>query len=114
MVQHCADVKIVSGGGPDLSVGAEFQWRTFGGHLQSHVLIFDFPRELGWDAVGKLRAYHGWRLESDRVGCRVVTEETQNGILPRVLGWYLRPKMLRGHQLWLESLRRIAESGAPP
>ena len=74
MVQHCADVKIVSGGGPDLSVGAEFQWRTFGGHLQSHVLIFDFPRELGWDAVGKLRAYHGWRLESDRVGCRVVTE----------------------------------------
>jgi hypothetical protein len=44
----------------------------------------------------------------------VITEETQNGLLPRLLRWYLRPAMLRGHQLWLESLRRMAESGDPP
>jgi hypothetical protein len=109
---NSAEVKIVSDG-PDLCAGARFQWRTFGVHLQSHVLIFDPPRAIGWDAVGPLRPYHGWRLEPDGARCRVVTEETQNGLLPRFLRWWLRPKLLRGHQLWLESLKRMAQSGDP-
>jgi hypothetical protein len=27
--------------------------------------------------------------------------------------WYLRRMLLRGHQGWLEDLRRVAESGDP-
>ena len=110
---NSSDVKILSGGGPELGSGVAFEWRTFGVHLISHVLMFDPPHEVGWDAIGRLRAYHCWRLEPVDGGCHVVTEETQNGILPRTLRWYLRPRMLRGHQLWLTSLRRMAESGNP-
>ena len=105
------NVKFLRGRGPDLAPGSEFQWKTFGATIRSRVIVFEPPHELGWDAQGVLRAYHGWLIEPDSDGCRVVTEECQNGILPALAWWYLRPMLLRGHQNWVESLRRVAESG---
>jgi uncharacterized protein YndB with AHSA1/START domain len=98
---------------PDLAAGTEFQWTTFGATIRSKVIVFEPPHELGWDARGILRAYHGWLIEPDRDGCRVITEECQNGILPKLAWWYLRPMLLRGHQNWVESLRRVSEGGEP-
>jgi hypothetical protein len=46
-------------------------------------------------------------------GCRVITEECQNGIVPKLAWWYLRPMLERGHQNWIESLKRVAEGGDP-
>jgi hypothetical protein len=60
-----------------------------------------------------LRAYHGWMLEAHRDGCRVVTEECQNGILPALVWCYLRPMLVRGHKNWIESLRCVSEGGDP-
>jgi hypothetical protein len=78
------------------------------------VLVFDAPHELGWDAHGILTAYHGWTIEPDGSGgCRVVTEETQHGLVPRIAWWYLRPMLERGHQNWVESLKHVAEVGEP-
>jgi uncharacterized protein YndB with AHSA1/START domain len=101
--------------GPDLAAERSFEWRTFGTRVRSVVRAFEPFRELGWDArsVG-LYAYHGWMLEPAAVGCRVVTEETQRGWVPTLARWYLRRMLLRGHQGWLEDLRRVAESGDPP
>jgi uncharacterized protein YndB with AHSA1/START domain len=106
-------VKFLSGTAPDLAAGTEFRWKTFGAIIRSKVLVFEPPHELGWDARGVLRAYHGWLIEPATNGCRVVTEECQNGILPVLAWWYLRPMLLRGHQNWVESLRRVAEGGEP-
>jgi hypothetical protein len=77
--------------------------------------MFEPYRELGWDAraIG-LYAYHGWTLVPGGAGCRVVTEETQRGWVPMLARWYLRRMLVRGHQGWLEDLRRVAESGDPP
>lgn len=51
-------------------------------------------------------------IEADgRGGCRVITEECQNGLVPKLAWWYLRPMLLRGHQNWVESLKRVAEGG---
>jgi uncharacterized protein YndB with AHSA1/START domain len=101
--------------GPHLAAGRGFEWRTFGARVRSVVLVFEPYRELGWDARATgLYAYHGWMLEPGGAGCRVVTEETQSGWLPALARWYLRRMLVRGHQGWLDDLRRVAESGDPP
>ena len=38
----------------------------------------------------------------------------KNGLLNSLARWYLNWNMPRGHQIWLESLKRKAESGPPP
>jgi uncharacterized protein YndB with AHSA1/START domain len=102
-------------GDSDLAEGRSFEWRTFGTRVRSVVMAFEPHRELGWDARATgLYAYHGWILEPGGVGCRVITEETQRGWLPTLARWYLRRMLVRGHQGWLENLRRMAESGDPP
>jgi uncharacterized protein YndB with AHSA1/START domain len=101
--------------GPDLAEGRSFKWRTFASPVRSIVKTFEPCRELGWDARAPgLYAYHGWLLEPAGARCRVVTEETQRGWLPAPARWYLRRMLLRGHQGWLQDLRRMAESGDPP
>jgi uncharacterized protein YndB with AHSA1/START domain len=105
------DVTFLSDAPPDLAPGTEFRWRTFGATVTSKVLVFEPPHELGWDAHGILDAYHGWLIEPDGAGARVITEETQNGIVPMLVWWYLRPMLERGHQNWVESLKRCAEGG---
>ncbi|WP_324095599.1 hypothetical protein [Candidatus Binatus sp.] len=78
------------------------------------MIVFEPSHEVGWDARGVLRAYHGWIIEPDgRGGCRVITEECQNGLVPQLAWWYLRPMLERGHQNWVESLKRVAEGGEP-
>ena len=108
---NCSDVTFLSGVPPDLAPDTVFRWKTFGAWVFSRVLVFEPPHELGWDARGILNAYHGWIIEPDGTGCRVITEETQNGLLPKFAWWYLRPMLERGHQNWIESLKRKAESG---
>jgi uncharacterized protein YndB with AHSA1/START domain len=111
---NCASVNFLRGTPPDLAPGTEFKWKTFGATISSRVIAFEPARELGWDGRGVLRAYHGWLIEPDgHGGCHVVTEECQNGIVPKLLWWYLRPMLERGHQTWVESLKRVAESGDP-
>ena len=110
---NSSNVTFLSAGSPDLAPGLRFRWKTFRSTITSRVLVFEPPRELGWDAHGLLTAYHGWLIEPDRAGCRVITEETQNGIVPTLGWWYLRPMLERGHQNWIESLQRKAEAGEP-
>jgi len=112
---NCASFTFTDGReGPDLAGGRKFNWRTFAKPVRSIVLVFEPFRELGWDAraIG-LYAYHGWTLEESDAGCRVVTEETQRGLLPMIARWYLRRMLVRGHQGWLEDLRRVTEAGDP-
>lgn len=101
-------------GGPNLAAGRSFEWRTFGARVRSTVRVLEPFSELGWDARATgLYAYHGWMLEPVAAGCRVVTEETQSGLVPMLARWYLRRMLRRGHQGWLEDLRRVAEAGGP-
>ena len=111
---NSANVNFIRGNPPDLAPDTEFKWKTFGATVTSSVITFEPSHELGWDARGILRAYHGWTIEPDaRDGCRVVTEECQNGLVPKIAWWYLRPMLERGHQGWVESLKRVAEGGEP-
>ncbi len=112
---NSANVRFVSGDGPDLTEGAQFRWKTFGVSLVSCVKEFVPQSRLAWDAkTFGIEAYHAWLLRpTPDGGCHVLTEETQHGVIARA-GQLLFPnRMQRYHQIWLESLASCAARGMP-
>jgi len=111
---NCADVRFVNTEGPDLRLGTEFTWRTFGVPLRSVVAEFVPFSRIAWHAVGVgVRACHAWLIEPSSRSCHVTTEETQYGVLARTGDLLMPRRMSRGHQRWLEALRDQATQGLP-
>lgn len=105
-------MRFVRGTPPDLAMGTEFRWRTFGVGIRSTVVEFEPPYRIAWDARGiGVDAYHAWLLEPDANGCHVTTEETQYGFMARLGALVLPQRMYRGHELWLNRLRDEVTSG---
>ena len=106
---------VIAGNGTELQAGTEFTWKTFGVSLRSKVEEFVPPERLAWTGrAGGLDVYHAWLIERRSPGCHVLTEESQNGILPR-LNHAVRPRHMSDfHQLWLERLLAQARTGPPP
>lgn len=101
-------------GAPDgrLKDGALFRWKTFGVTIASKVEEFAPHERIAWSATAfGLDIYHAWLIIRTEDGCKVITEETQNGILAR-LSYFLQPgSMHKFHQIWLESLAGRAKGG---
>ncbi len=103
---NSSDVRFEDGEGPDLQEGTVWTWRTFGVKLRTRVTVFEPNRCLAWKADQPIaRAFHAWVLEPGEDGtCRLITEETQRGIVP----WLARSRLRRGlkkqHQRWLEGI----------
>ena len=108
-----ADV-VIEGGGPDLKAGSRFRWRTFGVSLDSKVEEFVEFERIAWSARALgIDAYHAWLIERRPAGCRVLTEENQNGMVARFNN-ALRPKFMPGmERVWLERLLEKAKGGPP-
>lgn len=110
--RNCRRIRIDGGG--DLADGVAFRWWTFGVPVRT-VVDDCVPRaRLAWRGAGAgAIGYHAWILEPTRDGCRVITEETQRGVVP----WLARPLLRRGllhwHQRWLEGLAHVAGLGHP-
>jgi hypothetical protein len=101
----------IEGGATDLSLDARFTWRTFGVAVSSTVREFIPCERIAWDGSGALLdVYHAWLIEPRPNGCRVLTEENQNGLAARAQAVLMPNRMHRGHQLWLERLKARAES----
>jgi uncharacterized protein YndB with AHSA1/START domain len=105
---------VIEGGGPDLRLGSRFRWRAFGVALTSRVEEFVEPERIAWSARSTgIDAYHAWLIERRHSGCRVLTEENQNGLVAR-LNNALRPKFMPTMQkAWLERLAEKAKGGQP-
>jgi hypothetical protein len=106
---------VIEGGGPDLGEGSRFRWRAFGVTLNSRVEEFEPFQRLAWGARAMgIDAYHAWLLEDlPSGGCRVLTEETQNGWVAR-LNDRLRPRFMSTMQrLLLERLLERSKDGPP-
>jgi hypothetical protein len=101
-------------GGAELVPGRRFDWITFG--VRVHTVVEEHvPGErLSWSGRGLgASAYHGWVIVPRAGGCRVITEETQRGLVASVGRRWLRRGLRRWHQRWLEGLAARAEAGAP-
>lgn len=74
------------------------------------------PQErLAWDAKALgVDAYHAWTLQPGTDGCRVLTEETQHGLVATVSHRLMPGRMHKYHQIWLEALERQARGPNGP
>jgi len=96
----------------------EFNWITFGLPITAKVDPCDRPDTIGWTWrsrgwAGAASGYHIWSIEAQPYGSRVVTEETQIGLLPRLLRPGLQRSLHLSHQLWLRRLSKNAIDGVP-
>lgn len=111
---NCRNLEFLTGSGPDLAPGALFAWTTFGVRVKTAVQEFLPLQRLAWRGTAPGgEAYHGWLILPQSGGCRVITEETQKGMVPSIGRFFLRRGLLREHQKWLEGLSRMSRGGPP-
>lgn len=95
-----------------LELGTRFSWTTFGVRVSSVVQEFIPGRRLAWTAVAAgARGYHCWTFEPLADGWRLVTEETQRGLLPSLLQVPLSWGLHQFHRLWLHRLEALTLRG---
>lgn len=88
-----------------LESGVNFRWRTFGITITCTVESFELFEQIAWSSSSMgMKVYHAWLFEKRGTGCKVTTEETQNGILPRIANTLMPNRMYKFHQIWLEEL----------
>jgi hypothetical protein len=112
--RHCADVSILRGG-PVLDANAKFRFKTIGFYFEPEITAFQPSRMLVWYAKGPAgtRGAHAWYIEPTPGGCRVITEEAQQGLLLHLVRRRTRRTLLESHQDWLQSLKALAEAERP-
>lgn len=109
--EGASDVEIEGGDGETIGAGSVFRWRTMGQALTTRVVEFEPPFRLGWETrKSTLKAYHAWLLIPTERGVRVVTEESQYGLLAGLQSAFQPNKLRRLHDIWLAELRKRAEA----
>ena len=101
------------GGNPVLRDGTIFRWTTFGLSIESTVHEFVPNRRLGWFGYApgaKPSFYHSWYLEPKADMCHVVMDEAGVGKDAAGLRNSDETLMHRGHDLWLATLKWMAEA----
>lgn len=107
---NSANVKLLNSSGNTLEMGTQFRWKTFGFTIDCTVEEFHPFERIAWSSHSLgMSVYHAWLITPLANGCHVLTEETQNGLLPK-LGDLLMPnRMYKFHQIWLEEMNKIAQ-----
>lgn len=112
---QCSSVRIVAGPAPVLAIGTLFRWTVLNVPVTTKVEECEPPFRLAWSGTGLgAAAYHSWDLEPTPHGCRVVTEETQRGMVPSLARVVLRPLLRFTQDRWLAALAAVAASGSAP
>jgi uncharacterized protein YndB with AHSA1/START domain len=104
---------VVMDGGNVLRAGSVFRWTTFGLPLESRIDEFTPFSRIGWYgyAPGEQPSfYHTWYLKPVGEGCLVATDEVGKGKSAAHLRETDESLMHRGHDLWLATLKWMAES----
>jgi hypothetical protein len=105
------DVAIL-GGDPVLQNGTVFRWTTFGLAIESKVHEYVVDQRLGWYGYApgaQPSFYHSWYLQPKGEDCHVVMDEAGIGKDAAALRQSDETLMHRGHDLWLATLKWVAE-----
>ena len=103
----------IQGGDTLLEDGTVFRWTTFGLAIESKVHEYVPNRRLGWYGYApgtKPSFYHSWYLQSKGPTCLVVMDEAGIGKDAAGLRQSDETLMHRGHDLWLATLKWVAEA----
>jgi hypothetical protein len=110
IIDATKDVRIDGGG--TLTQSSTFRWSTFGLRLESRINEFVPYTRIGWFgyAPGTVPSfYHTWYLMPQGASCLVVTDEAGIGADAAHLRHTDEGLMHRGHDLWLATLKWVAE-----
>lgn len=103
----------IQGEDPVLRNGTVFRWTTFGLTIESKVHEYVPNQRLGWYGYApgtQPSFYHSWYLQPIGTGCRVVMDEAGIGKDAAALRQSDETLMHRGHDLWLATLKWVAEA----
>lgn len=94
-----------------LKADAVFNWQTMGLKFESTIKEFVPYQRLSWESKKKMiQGYHGWLILPTPTGCKVITEESQNGWLTLLEKTFQRKKLHRLHDIWLAEIKQKAEA----
>jgi uncharacterized protein YndB with AHSA1/START domain len=109
--QGAENLRLCTSGDSMLKAGSVFEWKTMGLNFVSTIKEFTPNRVLAWESNKRcIQGYHAWLIIPTATGCRVITEETQNGWLTFFEKTFQRNKLKRLHDVWLGELKKKAES----
>lgn len=87
-----------------------FTWKTMGLHFTSYVRAYQPEKFLAWESVkSSIQGYHIWRIEPTAEGCKVITQESQNGWMTFFEKTFQGKKLHRIHDIWLTEMKKKAE-----
>lgn len=93
-----------------LMAGSVFRWETMGLKFESNIKQFVPARMLAWESKKKsIRGYHVWLIVPTENGCKVITDESQNGWLTFFEKTFQPNKLRNLHDIWLSGLKKKAE-----
>jgi uncharacterized protein YndB with AHSA1/START domain len=94
-----------------LGTASVFSWQTMGLKFNSIIKEFVPFTRLSWESKKKsIQGYHAWLIIPTQKGCKVITDESQNGWLTLLEKTFQPKKLYKLHNRWLEQLKKKAET----
>lgn len=94
-----------------LDAKSVFSWLTMGLRFESTIRQFDPNRLLAWESKKKsIQGYHVWLIVPSTNGCKVITDESQNGWLTFFEKTFQGKKLKKLHDVWLSELKKKSEN----
>lgn len=107
-----SNVRLTSSSDGKLTTNAQFSWTIMDLDFVSTVKEFEPPFRLSWESrKSTIQGYHAWLLIPTETGTRVVTDESQFGILAWLQGIFVPTKLSKLHDTTLERIKERAEAG---
>jgi len=112
--EGATNVKVLGTSTGTLAPGVSFSWSTMGLDFTSTVKELVPNERLSWESrKSTIKGYHAWLITPTSKGSRVVTEESQHGLLTTMQKIFVPRKLHRLHDRWLAELKRLAEEKSP-
>jgi uncharacterized protein YndB with AHSA1/START domain/uncharacterized damage-inducible protein DinB len=93
-----------------LQANSVIKWQTMGFKFTSYIKEYEPNKLLAWESVKKqIQGYHVWLIVPTSNGCKVITDESQNGWLTFFEKTFQGKKLKKLHDVWLGELKKRAE-----
>lgn len=94
-----------------LQANSVIKWQTMGLKFVSTIKEFVPNKLLAWESKKKnIQGYHVWLIVPTPNGCKVITDESQNGWLTFFEKTFQGKKLQKLHDVWLKELKKKVEN----
>ena len=93
-----------------LAAGTKFEWKVKQGWIESTLSVVEPPKTIGWRGnLSGISAVHIWRISGTDGDVTVTTDESWDGLFPRLFRRYGRRKLAVAIDRGLFLLKETAE-----